>query len=834
MEYVKGMPITKYCDRYKLNIEQRLKLFLQVCYGLQHAHQKGIIHRDIKPFNILISVQDDRAVPKIIDFGIAKAITQPLTEETLFTRQGQLLGTPEYMSPEQADMGSHDIDTRADIYSLGVVLYELLSGALPFEHEVLERVGLAEVQRILQEEEPPRPSLRLTALGEEARKIAERRHTQVVTLARRLHRELEWIPLKAMRKDRSRRYRSASELADDIQNYLNGAPLIAGPETAIYRVRKFVSKHAGSVATVILVAVALVIGLCLATLGFAQASRQRNRAEANFQMARDAVDEMTRVAEEQLAGDTGARRERLEKAQVFYAGFAEENSDDPEVLEEVGRAYKQLGGIYWRLGQYKQAEQASRNAIDIFEELAHDFPNVARYRLEIVLTQNELSDPLTSLGRHRESEQAIIQGLAIAEELVADFPEVAEYRAALAETTMYSWHSRGLPGRLEATQQALRKALELWENLAADFPDVPDYRFGVARTRTWLVMDSDPAEQREQVFRQVLEVVDKLAADFPGVREYRWDLAHSYWGLGWVLRDTNRLQEAEEALRKAVEIFENIVADFPRMPDNRWGLANASTEVGLMLGETDRQDEAEQVLREVLVVLKKLIADFPDVPGYRVSLARVYRGLCDLLWASGRTEEEEHVLREVIELWEGLPAGSPFEQLHAEQLAGLYVDLGDVLRESGRLEEAQEAYQRADSLIGAVQAMEIVDVNWAENVQGGVIEVLVDEWPVGRWPGWRCYLNGERIPMEGVEESDFTIRPNAPLEVPPTGLFVGTKPWLSTVQSSDFPCLGTLQFYVPGAGLTNIYEFDLTADGCETDYKANSEGINEEVSPEKN
>ena len=194
MEYVKGMPITKYCDRHKLNIEQRLKLFMQVCYGLQHAHQKGIIHRDIKPFNILISVQDDRAVPKIIDFGIAKAITQPLTEETLFTRQGQLLGTPEYMSPEQADMGSQDIDTRADIYSLGVVLYELLSGALPFEHAVLERVGLAEFQRILQEEEPPCPSLRLTALGEEAKKIAERRHTQVVALARRLHRELEWIP----------------------------------------------------------------------------------------------------------------------------------------------------------------------------------------------------------------------------------------------------------------------------------------------------------------------------------------------------------------------------------------------------------------------------------------------------------------------------------------------------------------------------------------------------------------------------------------------------------------------------------------------------------------
>jgi len=202
MEYVKGIPITRYCDEHKLDIEKRLKLFRRVCEAVHHAHQKGIIHRDMKPSNIIVSVQDDKAVPKIIDFGIAKAITQPLTEETLYTRQGQLLGTPEYMSPEQADMSNEDIDTRADIYSLGVVLYELLAGALPFEHAVLEKLGFAELQRTLKEEEPPRPSLRLTALGEEAKKIAERRHTQVVTLARRLHRELEWIPLKAMRKDR--------------------------------------------------------------------------------------------------------------------------------------------------------------------------------------------------------------------------------------------------------------------------------------------------------------------------------------------------------------------------------------------------------------------------------------------------------------------------------------------------------------------------------------------------------------------------------------------------------------------------------------------------------
>jgi len=199
------------------------------------------------------------------------------------------------MSPEQADMGNEDTDTRADIYSLGVVLYELLAGAPPFDHKVLEKLGFAEFQRILQEEEPPRPSLRFTALGEEAKEIAERRHTQVVALARRLHRELEWIPLKAMRKDRSRRYRSASELADDIQNYLNGAPLIAGPETAIYRVKKFVRKHAGSVVTVLLVAVAITLGFVISTTMYLRAEKARH----NEAIARTRAEQAEKIAQEQ-------------------------------------------------------------------------------------------------------------------------------------------------------------------------------------------------------------------------------------------------------------------------------------------------------------------------------------------------------------------------------------------------------------------------------------------------------------------------------------------------------------------------------------------------------
>jgi len=277
MEYVKGMSITAYCDQRKLNIEQRLRLFEQVCEGVHHAHQKGIIHRDLKPSNILVSVHGDRAVPKIIDFGIAKAITQPLTDKTFVTLQGQLLGTPEYMSPEQVDLATQDIDTRSDIYSLGVVLYELLAGVLPFEKESFASLGFAEIQCTIREQEPASPSIRLTNLGHQAKTIAASRGTQAIALARRLHRELEWIPLKAMRKDRCRRYRSASEMADDVRNYLTGLPLIAGPETTIYRVQKFVHKHAGSVATVVLVAAAIILGLIVSMAMYFRAEDARQK-----------------------------------------------------------------------------------------------------------------------------------------------------------------------------------------------------------------------------------------------------------------------------------------------------------------------------------------------------------------------------------------------------------------------------------------------------------------------------------------------------------------------------------------------------------------------------
>ena len=235
MEYVPGLPITDYCDKHQLTIKQRLELFLQVCEGVQHAHQKAIIHRDLKPSNVLVEELDQKPVPKIIDFGLAKAMGQRLTDMTMFTELGGVVGTPDYMSPEQADSNERNIDTRSDVYSLGVILYELLVGTLPFgSHELRDRREEAMLQKI-REQEPTPPSTKIRSLGESSKDSAVKRGEEPASLQRHLRGELDWITMKALEKDRTRRYGSPSELAADIQRYLRHQPVLAGPPSATYR-----------------------------------------------------------------------------------------------------------------------------------------------------------------------------------------------------------------------------------------------------------------------------------------------------------------------------------------------------------------------------------------------------------------------------------------------------------------------------------------------------------------------------------------------------------------------------------------------------------------------
>jgi serine/threonine protein kinase/Tfp pilus assembly protein PilF len=516
MELVRGIPITEYCDKNNLNTKKRLELFIDVCKAVQHAHQKGIIHRDIKPSNVLVTLRDDDApVPKIIDFGIAKATQARLTEKTLFTEFKQFIGTPEYMSPEQARMGELDIDTRSDIYALGVLLYELLTDTTPFDREKLRSSAYDEMLKTIREAEPPKPSTRLNTLGDVLDEVARHRHIEPAQLCKIIKGDLDWIVLKALEKDRTRRYETANELAMDIERHLANEPVVAGPPSSLYRMKKFLRRNRALVTSIAVVLVVLVIGLSLATFGFIQASRERDlthqarqRAEANFQMARDAVDEMAQVAEQKLAHAPGmeqVRSELLQKTQIFYERFLERNSGNPAAREEIGRAYERLGDIHFRtLRQYEQAAEAYQNALNVFVSLARDYHDVDNYARMIVGTTLEYSAALEQGGFYEKSPDTARTLTTALENLALQFPKQPLYRQRFVDDCDH-WKTR----------EDLEHAISLLENL---LPEHPASRYELAKALNnlgHLLKNQGLQEQANLTYRRAEAVRAELVALLP-------------------------------------------------------------------------------------------------------------------------------------------------------------------------------------------------------------------------------------------------------------------------------------------------------------------------------
>ena len=656
MELVRGTPITRYCDEHKLTPVDRLGLFVDVCAAVQHAHQKGVIHRDLKPSNVLVGLYDGRPVVKVIDFGVAKAVGQPLTERTLHTGFGTVVGTPEYMSPEQATLDNLDVDTRSDVYSLGVVLYELLTGTTPVTRRRVREAALLEVLRVVREEDPPRPSTRL-GTTEELPSIAASRGLEPRKLSGLVRGELDWIVMKALEKDRGRRYESATALGEDLRRYLAGEPVQAVPASAAYRVRKFVRKHRGPVAGAAAVLLVLVGGVIGTTWGLLRAerareaeaaragaeARERQQAQQNLDLAYQVLDDLyvdvpNRRLDEQ-APVSAEDRDRLGRALGFYEVLAGQEPNGPDGRRKAGQAYRRVGEIQHRLGQYEPAAAAARRGVELLEAAAADPAATGDLRVELGRCQNNLGLSLMALGRWEPAETAVRRAIDLYQGWVDEHPADARGRAFLGRGQSNLAVVLTQTGRHREAGEAGRRALDVFAGLAGDDPRFEHLRALAAVNLTNIQMRQGDAAGAEAYARQAIAVYAGLAGADPTDPGPLEGWAKANLNLGGLLARTNRPAEAEGPFRQGLDLATRLRARFPNAAEHWDVQAAAQFSLAGWFRSTSRPKEAEEAYRQAVQTRVEMDAQFPRTPARSESLAECYLNLGHLLRETRRTDE---------------------------------------------------------------------------------------------------------------------------------------------------------------------------------------------------
>ncbi len=709
MELVKGIPITDYCDAAHLSPRERLELFVPVCQAIQHAHQKGVIHRDVKPTNVLVTLFDDKPVPKVIDFGVAKATAQRLTERTLFTGFGAVVGTLEYMSPEQAAMAGQDVDTRSDVYSLGVLLYELLTGTTPLERAKLRAAGYAEILRRIKEEEPPKPSTRLVESKETLASVAAQRRTEPARLTRLVRGELDWIVMRALEKDRTCRYDSASAFARDVQRFLDDETVEACPPSASYRLRKFARKNRALLATASAFAALLALGAAVstwqairATRAEARANRERASATANYEVARGAVDSyLNTITEDADLNRTDfyqLRRKLLETALPFYESLIRRAPGEGRQEADHARAYHRLGLVYFRTGATEAALSNYRQAQAILERLAAT-PDGSTHREALVVAQESSGLALKELGRLAEAEAEYRQALARSEEFAAAAPKGDPHWQAVTARARWAIASvLDREGKTAPAEAAYRRAYEASRILAAQVPTELTYQDDCARhgeELSSLLSKTDRMAEALVVMRQVIASRETILSGAPDDPERQRNLARSYTVLAQVLDGLNRYDEADEALRKALERFEDLCRRFPSVPNHRAQAVAIGMNRGRLLTLLLRFSEAETAYRAAIELADRLARDFPKQPELTALILGAHHGFATLLQAQDKHREAEDEFRLILPIKRRLAAEFPDAPDLGSSLSESLCNLGNVLNEQNEKVEAERAYREA-------------------------------------------------------------------------------------------------------------------------------------------